>query len=310
MSADAPYKPKHLKLKKWGQVLLASSFFSAFFFAPLPYGTAASEGSAGIVSIDFCAYQYLLALAGKNRIQAVSFEAAGPRSFYGQRATGLPTVTGSVAELIQMQPNLVVRTWRGGPRAVKILERVGVQTYTPPYAMTIRQSIDVLGETAVAIGEAEAGKTLVANYKKRWDKLEAAPRSTLKAAYLTPSGITAGTGTYVNEIFKLAGFNTLADEAGISGWVPLPLEKLALGPPDFIVTSFFGDRDVHVSHWSSGRHGIYKKLLGDLPVISVPSRYLSCSGAFAVDAAELIRSKAEKMGLFDTVPKPVGSDAE
>lgn len=72
-----------------------------------------------------------------------------------------------------------------------------------------------------------------------------------------------------------------------------------MSSPDFVVATFFGDPDVHVSHWSGGRHGVYKRLMGDLPTIHVPSRYLSCSGAFAVDAAEFIRSEAVTLGLIE-----------
>ena len=38
--------------------------------------------------------------------------------------------------------------------------------------------------------------------------------------------------------------------------------------------------------------------MGDLPVINIPSSYLSCSGAFAADAAEFIRAEADKLGLL------------
>lgn len=262
------------------------------------YALPAFADKPKIVSIDFCADQYVLALVDRARIQAVSYEAVGPRSFYGQEASGLPTVTGSVEELIRLQPGLVMRTWRGGARAAKVLERVGIPLYTPPFMLSLEQGFDVLRSAAAAIDEEESAAKLLADYQMRWDNLTEAPRSDLKAAYMTPSGITAGTGTYVNDIIKLAGFETIAEEAGISSWVILPLEKLALNPPDFVVASFFGDPDVHVSHWSSGRHGVYKKLMGDLPVIDVPSRYLSCSGAFAVDAAEFIRQEADKMGLL------------
>jgi len=289
------HKRLNFRVKKWGQVLLASCLSLGF---PLLAAEPNLTEKQSLVSIDFCADQYLLALAERSRIQAVSFEAVGPRSFYGLRAEGLPTVNGSVEELIQMQPSLVLRTWRGGARAVKILEQLSIPTYTPTFFMSVEQGFNVVTETAKILNEEAAGKALISGYKTRLSALNAATKYTLKAVYMTPSGFTAGTGTYVNDIIHLAGFETMADEIGLMGWAPLPLEKVALTPPDFVIATFFGDPDVHVSHWSGGRHGVYKKLMGDLPVIDVPSSYLSCSGLFAVDAAEYIRAEAVRLGLI------------
>lgn len=284
------HKLRNFRVKKWGLALLASI---------TAMGLPAAADNADIISIDFCADQYLLALADRSRIQAVSFEAGGPRSFYGDRAVGLPTVNGSVEELIEMRPALVLRTWRGGARAVKILERLSIPTYTPTFFMSVEQGFEVVKATAKILGEDAVAERLVAGYQKRLAALKSAKKYPLKAAYMTPSGFTAGMGTYVNDIIHLAGFETIADEIGIKSWAPLPLEKVALTPPDFVVATFFGDPDIHVSHWSSGRHGVYKKLMGDLPVIDVPSRHLSCSGLFAVDAAEYIRAEAIELGLIE-----------
>ncbi len=286
------HKLRNFRVKKWGLALLASMYAA---------GLPAAADNADIISIDFCADQYLLALADPSRIQAVSYEAVGPRSFYGDRANGLQTVNGSIEELIQLKPSLVLRTWRGGARAVKILERLSIPTYTPSYFMSVEQGYDVVRETAKVLGEEENAERLIADYQARLSVLKDVQKSKLKAAYMTPSGFTAGTSTYVNDIIHLAGFETIADDIGLVSWAPLPLEKVVLSPPDFVVATFFGDPDVHVSHWSSGRHGVYKKLMGDLPVINVPSRHLSCSGLFAVDAAEFIREEAVHLGLIEEI---------
>lgn len=262
----------------------------------LPSG--AHAGDTGLVSIDFCADQYLLGLAAKNEIQAVSYEAAGLRSYYRERAEGLSTVTGSMEEILLMQPAMVLRTWRGGPRAGEIMSRAGIPSFKPPYAFDIEANINSFLEVGSAIGKTAEAQAFVDDATARLEVLRSYERSGLRAVYMTPSGFTAGTGTFVDDIIKLAGFDTIAKEADINFWMPLPLEKMVLSPPDFIVATFFGDPDVHVSHWSSGRHGVYKKMLGSLPVIHVPSRYLSCSGAFAVDAAEYIRTEAKRIGLI------------
>lgn len=252
----------------------------------------------GIVSIDFCADQYVLALAEASAIRAVSFDATGPQSYFAHKAKGLQAVDGKVEELLMLQPAQVVRTWRGGKRMGDLLERAGIKSFQPPYAFGIEGAIGTFSSVGEKIGYEQMAKAYVQEQKQRLAALKLQPRSSARAVYLTPSGFTAGTGTYIDDIIKLAGFETIAAEAGISFWMPLPLEKLVLSPPDFVVAAYFGDSDVHVSHWSGGRHGVYKNLMKDLSAIHVPSYLLACGGAFAPEAAEYIRAQAKAAGLL------------
>jgi len=281
----------------WPWIVASLVGWGALVCAPAVAAGQPPGKNRGLVSIDFCADQYLLGLASKEEIQAVSFEASGPQSYYGARAEGVATVKGSMEEILLMQPRFVLRTWRGGPRAKEIMARAGIPSFQAPYAMGIEGNIKSFAVVGERLGKADAAKAFVKENLARLAALRSLERFNLKAVYMTPSGFTAGRGTFVDDIIKLAGFDTIAEDAGINFWMSLPLEKIVKSPPDFVVATFFGDPDVHVSHWSGGRHGIYKQLMGDLPTIHVPSRYLSCGGAFAVDAAEYIRSEAHVLGL-------------
>ncbi len=251
----------------------------------------------GIVSMDRCADQYVLALKDRADIRAVSFEADHQRSFYQTRAVGLPTVDGTLEEVLTLKPAIAVLTYRGGPRAAEILTSLGVKAVRPPYAMTIEDNFEVLRTMGEELGAEARAEALVAAYEIRLQALKDAEKYPAKALYMTPGGFTAGLGTGIDDIIKLAGFDTVAADAGIKGWVPLPLEAMVLSPPDFIVATFFEDADIHVSHWSSSRHSVYKQLMGDLPTIHVPSRFLTCAGVYAVDAADYIREAALAFGL-------------
>jgi len=287
-------KKIHSDTRRFGQAL-AASLVSLCVLSANPL---LAQDKPGFVSIDFCADQYLLGLAEADEIQAVSYEATEPQSFYSARAQGLPTVTGAMEQLLLMQPTMVLRTWKGGPRAKDILDSAGIASFQPPYAYSLESNFETFLAVGAEIGKTAEAEALVADQRQRLAKLQAHAKSQLKAVYMTPSGFTAGTGTFVDGIIKLAGFDTVAEEAGIRSWAPLPLEKIVLSPPDFIVAAFFDDKNVHVSHWSSGRHGVNKRLMAELPVIHIPSRYLSCSGAFTVKAAEYIRAEALELGLI------------
>lgn len=131
-------------------------------------------------------------------------------------------------------------------------------------------------------------------------KLEAAtgtPRLALTAAYVAPGGITAGSGTFVDEIIGAAGFDTSASILGLEGWRPLPLEAMVRQPPDVIIASFFDLKQAKASNWSVARHARVRDMLERTPTIYVPGRYFSCNGLFFSDTVAFIRGEAERAGL-------------
>ncbi|TNE63881.1 MAG: ABC transporter substrate-binding protein [Alphaproteobacteria bacterium] len=251
-----------------------------------------------VMSLDFCADQFVLALADRNQIMALSDGATGPESFYAERALGLPKSHGSLEDVLAGAPALQVHTWRGTPAGDALAARAGTQTFQPPWTLTLEDNFNNLETAGAALGHADRGRALAADYRARLAALKAQPGTGLKAVYMTPSGFTAGVGTYVDDVIHLAGLGTIAADIDLHGWAPLPLEKMVLSPPDLVIGSYFNEGAVHISSWASGRHDVYKRLLHGRPVIMVPSRYLSCGGAFFVDAAEYIRAEAQKAGLL------------
>ena len=196
-----------------------------------------------------------------------------------------------------MIPAYVLRSWRGSVRGDELLKKAGIEAIQPPYAATFEAAIENFEKVGELIGEREKGVKLRAYYSERLEKLQQTKPYGLRAVYITPSGFTAGTETYVSKIIELAGFKPYVAEYGLAYWAPLSLEHIANNKPDVVIASFFGDEDVHISHWSSGRHPIYRRLMADIPTIHLPSRYFSCGSTFAVDAVEDIRRQAEALGL-------------
>ncbi len=281
------------------------AWLTAALMAAMSLGVSgAAQAEGGVMSLDFCADQYVLAFADRGDIASVSFEAEGENSLFSHRANGLHHNMGSIEEVLTMRPDLVVRTWRGSRASDALALRLGIETFLPPYALSQEDNLKNLRVAAEAVGGADKAGVMIKDLRARWDALKAAPKIPLKAVYMTPSGFTAGMGTFVDDIIRLAGFETVAKEAGIKGWVPLPLEKMIISPPDVVIGSFFLEGKVHVSHWSSGRHGAFRDLMDEKPTIMVPSSYLSCGGSFFVDAAEFIRREATRLGLVPMTEKP------
>ncbi|NVJ99192.1 MAG: ABC transporter substrate-binding protein [Alphaproteobacteria bacterium] len=253
--------------------------------------------------MDFCADQLVLSFAERANIVALSEDAMGLHSFYKAKAEGLKVIRSSAEEVLMLKPDLVFRTWGRSHAIDQLYSRVNVGTFQPPFAIDYEAVLNTFTSAAEALGKAEAGKLYVQGMRERLLALQALESIPLKAVYLTPSGFTAGRGTSVDAVIHLAGLDTIAVDLGLNGWGELPLEKLVMTPPDVVIASFFEEGAVHVSNWSSGRHGVFGNLIKDLPSILVPSHLMSCGRMFTVDAAEYIRAEAERLGLDKKLPK-------
>jgi iron complex transport system substrate-binding protein len=254
-------------------------------------GPATSAPSApAVVSIDYCADQYVLALADRGQIHGVSPRARQAFSYHRERAADVPVVEPVAEAILAAAPELVVRFWGGNQRLVSMLERTGVDTVNIVYGHDRDTIFANLTKVAAALERAEAADVLIADQRARIDALEAKPRLDLRALYLTPSGTTGGTGTDIDAMIRLAGMENMAAELGYHGWRTVSLEELVMNPPDVFIGSFFDDRDVARSSWSPARHPRLARIMGEVRTVPVPGRFLSCSGLFSVDAAEYLRA--------------------
>jgi iron complex transport system substrate-binding protein len=245
------------------------------------------------MSLDYCADQYVLALADRSQITAVSRAADKDYSFFADKAADLPRHFGSVDEVLYLRPKIVVQTWGLSERMKSLAEEGGTRVVEAAYGSDpeiIFQNVITIG---TSLGQQARARDLVADNRRRLERLRALPRPGLRAAYVTPSGVTAGQGTYVDEILHLAGFDSWAESRGIRGWQLLPLEDLVLDPPDVFVASFFERSEATQSYWSVARHGRLLEMMLETPTVELPGRLLACNGLFLTEAAERIRAQAD-----------------
>lgn len=261
-------------------------------------GLAHGQDKPKAVSLDYCADQFILSLADRDQIMALTTEATESHSFYRKQARGLPLFRATAEEVLQMAPDIVIRNW-GGYSMLPLLARANIAVASSTYGTgpeALYQNMRVIGK---ALGQGERAEEKILDHKRRWAALEQKLTNSegrkLRAAYIAPGGVTAGKNTFVNDIIKLAGLASLSEEFGLVGWQTLPLEALVQHPPDIIIGSFFNQENIHVSHWSLSRHDRVRNMLDSIPTIFVPGRYLSCNGIFSVDAAEYIQGKLEAL---------------
>lgn len=253
---------------------------------------AALAGAARVFSADYCADQLALALADREQIVALSVDAEKDFSYLRALAAGLPQARADVEQAIARRADVVLRFW-GGDAAR--LERFGVKVVTLNYAADFEAVKSNVMIAADAMGRHERGEALVAKLDSRLAVLAARGKLSTSALYVTPGGVTAGKGTLIDAIFNAAGIGNVTSEKELSYWPPLSAEALIADPPDFIVTGFFMANSERVNHWSAVRHPALRKTLAATPRIDLPADVLSCPGWFSLDAAEAIRSAAEKL---------------
>ncbi|PAX06726.1 ABC transporter substrate-binding protein [Sphingomonas lenta] len=235
-----------------------------------------------IVSLDYCADQYVLKLAPRDRILAVSRDAVRPTSYMRAAAAGLRRVAPRAEDVLVLKPDLVVRSYGGGPGAAEFFARAGIPVLQLPYAEDLPGIRAATVDVAAELGVPARGRALAAEMDARLAGLPRRDRSEA-ALYMTPGGVTAGPGTLVAELLAAAGLRNFQREPG---WRDLPLERLAYERPDLVAFASFKDVG-DAEPWSAARHPIARAQL-DGPVVGLEGAWTACGGWFLLDAVEAL----------------------
>ena len=252
---------------------------------PVPLSVWAPSPPVRIVSLDLCADQYVLKLAARERILAVSPHATADFSYMRDAARGLRTVRPLAEDVLVLQPDLVVRAYGGGPNAAALFERAGIPVLSLSWAADIAAVFDSIESMATGLAEPERGARVVAEMRARLARLSFSTAPRASALYMTPSGVTTGPGSLVHEILVAAG---LANFQTQPGWQPIPLERLAYESPDLVVASFFDTRSNHPDAWSPMRHPVARTQLAGRSVVALSGAWTACAGWFLLDAVEAL----------------------
>lgn len=240
-----------------------------------------------IVSLDYCADQFVLALADRTQIVALSRGSRRDDSYFRARAQHIPQTRGTLEEVLALRPDLVVRTWGGPWDAADVYGRFGVPVLDlsggPSDFSGARAT---LVRAAAAMGRPERGSALAANLDARLAHLSGLPApASPDAMYLSAGGAVAGVGTMMDAVISAAGGRNFRTEAS---WAVLPLEQLVETPPALIALGFFDHGRTQMNAWLPGRHPAVRHALDRARTISLPAAAVSCEAWFAIDAAEAI----------------------
>ncbi|MEM9705294.1 MAG: ABC transporter substrate-binding protein [Pseudomonadota bacterium] len=251
-----------------------------------------ANGPLRIVSLDYCADQYVLKFAQRKNILAISPDATADFSYMREEAADVPTVRPLAENVLILKPDLVVRLYGGGPNATSFFERAGVPVINIGWAGDIDDVMANIERVASALGAEAKGRGVVNDMKARLAALAKANKETA-ALYMTPAGVTTGPGSLVHEIMTAAGLSNFQQARG---WRSLPLERLVYERPELIAASFFDTLTNHPDAWSPSKHPVAKKQLKNQTVAALDGAWTACGGWFLVDAVEELTEAANRAG--------------
>ncbi|MEL6661585.1 MAG: ABC transporter substrate-binding protein [Pseudomonadota bacterium] len=238
-----------------------------------------------IVSLDYCADQFVLKFADRDHILAVSPDARKDFSFMRGAADGVESVRPLAEDVLILQPDLVVRAYGGGPKAAHFFERAGIPVLDVGWSPDIAAVRANTLRLAAALGHPERGIAVIDEMDRRL--AEIAPSDERHSAlYTTPGGVTAGPGGMVGEMLEAAG---LVNFETRDGWHQLPLERLTRERPDVFV---FADFDGGVGPWSAARHPVLRQRMDSADALEIEGAWTSCGGWFIIEAIEALAAES------------------
>lgn len=260
---------------------------------PKDVGTSAlqrSDAPTRIVSLDYCADQYVLEFADRDDILALSIDADKRFSYLRDKAKGLRKVRPRSADVLALEPDLIVRSYGGGPGVADFMERAGVPVVQVGFPQNIAEVREEVLRIGGALGQGGKARQTVDDMDQRLAALAATQGRTPDALYMTPGGVTAGKSTLIHELMEAAGLGNFQTSAG---WHPVPLERLAYERPELVVAAFFQGEHSAIHNWSATRHPVAQAQLNELPVAAVDGAWTSCGGWFLVEAVEVMAKTAK-----------------
>lgn len=260
---------------------------------PSPSATPGSDHPLRIVSLDFCADQYVLKFADREQILAVSPDAVRGFSYMRDTAIGVPSVRPIAEDILILRPDLIIRSYGGGPNAEAFFERAGIPVLQIGWAGSIRGDDanaipQITRDVAAGLGQAARGEAVAQDYLDRLDRIaaDAIGKSTL---YVTPSGVTTGGNSLIHKAMLAAGLENFTTR---SGWHDLPLERLAYERPDLVAAAYFDVQPDYRHGWTAARHPIAKRELAETKRVDLEGAWLGCGGWFLVEAIEALAEGA------------------
>lgn len=259
---------------------------------PMNPGARAAEPAAGrperIVSLNLCADQYLMRLADKGQIAALSPLARNEDlSLYAEEAEDYPIVASRAEAVMALHPDLIITgAFTGGP-TVAMLKRHGFPIFELPVTTTLADVTEEIRGLAKAIGQPDRGKAMIADFKRRMTERPSLSAEAPTALFYQRRGFATGRDSLITEVMEMAGLRNLMGEMGLKGTQQIPLEAVIAHSPDFLIV----DAPPGAMDQGSGvpRHPALGRRIPPERHIYLPLKLLFCAGPAMADAVQSLK---------------------
>lgn len=189
-----------------------------------------------VVSLDLCADQYLFALADRDQIAALSYNADDPAlSVIAGEVEGIRLTGVGIEELLRLKPDLVLV---GPYQPQRTMSALKARNIAYAAIAADNDADDILANVelvARAVGQAERGKAVARQFRADLDALGTGPGAGRIAAYYQRRGYLTGAGTLVDDMMKRLGLANLASVEGRGVLDRMSVEEMAMARPDFLI---------------------------------------------------------------------------
>jgi iron complex transport system substrate-binding protein len=252
----------------------------------LALGSPSEAQPRRIVSLDYCADQFVLALADRGQIASLSRGARRDDSYFRERARGIRQTSGALEQVLALAPDLIVRNWGGPWDAEQVYARFGAPVLQVGDAADFEQARAQVLAAAVAFGHPERGEAIARDLDARLARLGAArPSARAPVMYLSAGGAVAGRGVLLDAVIEAGGGVNVRTAPN---WAVAPLEQLVEAPPALIALGFFDHGRTAMNAWSPSRHPRLRAMLASARTVHLPLAAIACESWTAIDAAETI----------------------
>jgi len=245
-----------------------------------------------IVSLNACADDYLIALADRAQVAALTQYARDPSlSFYSAQAKSYPYTQGQAEAVLSLRPDLVIASpYRRADSLALLKGQVRILDLSPAQSFD-----DIIKQTRLvssAIGQKARGEALVQAMQAR---VLAAGRRRVSgvAVQYQRSGYVSGPGSLMDDLMSRSGLINLAR---INHWGSLgqmSLEQLVRARPDFLVLT----EGVYVGQDEGNLlidHPALARAVPEMRRIHLPSAFTICGGPSYPDALERMQREADR----------------
>jgi iron complex transport system substrate-binding protein len=256
--------------------------------------SAAPTGAAPhrVVSLNACADQYLIALADRSQIAALTEFARDPNlSFYAGRARAYPVTGGQAEAVLALRPDLVVGS-PYLPAEVRGLLKDHVRILSLEDSYAFDQIVRETRVVAAALGHPDRGEALIADMRRR---VEAAGRRPLRgtAAYYQRGGFVSGPGSLMDDLMTRAGLINLARRQNGYSIGQMSLEQIIYRRPDFLILT--DEASVGQDEGSlSLDHPALARAVPPARRLHMPAALTVCGGPSYPDALERLQAEADR----------------